>query len=155
VGKRLVGKRLARRRLAARANRRRLAVAAAWTVAGTGLTAAAISGCSSSAATSAPAPGAVGSTCGTTRTGANVAVIIKVTKGTVRCGTAMSVENGYATLLKHGQVRGNGGGAPVTLKGWTCQGYPTPEVLRTGNASECHTTGAEVVAVIQLPASAS
>jgi hypothetical protein len=140
-------------RLAVRTNRRPVALAVV--VAGAGLAAAAITGCSSPAASSAPAPGTVGSACGTTRTGANVAVVIKVTKGTVKCGTAMSVENGYASLLKHGQIRGNGGGAPVTVEGWTCQGYPTPEVLKTGNASQCHTASAQVVAVIQLPASSS
>jgi hypothetical protein len=51
-------------------------------------------------ASSATVPGTVGSTCGTTRTGANVAVVIKVTtitKGTVKCGTAMDVENAYAS----------------------------------------------------------
>jgi hypothetical protein len=132
-----------------RTNRRRLALAAA----GTGLAAVAITGCSSS--TASPAPGAAGSTCGTTRTGANVSVVIKVAKGTVNCATVLNVENGYASLLRHGQIRGNGGGAPVTVKGWTCQGYPTPQVLKTGDASECHTARAEVVAVIQLPASGS
>jgi hypothetical protein len=77
-------------------------------------------------------------------------VVIKVLEGTVDCGTVMSVEQSYATMISEGHVRGNGGGAPVTVNGWTCQGYPTPEVLRTGNASECHTGSAEVVAVLEL-----
>jgi hypothetical protein len=41
------------------------------------------------------------------------------------------------------------------VNGWTCQGYPTPHVLATGAASECHTGSAEVVAVLALPASSS
>src|SRR6516165_5055884 len=120
------------------------------------LAAAVIVGCGLpclTACTSTPAAGAPGSTgtsCGTTRTGANVPVVIKVTKGTVDCPTAMRVEQGYATLLKEGDIRGNGGGAPVAVNGWTCQGYPTPEVLRTGAASECHTATAEVVALLAL-----
>jgi hypothetical protein len=57
-------------------------------------------------------------------------------------------------------VRGNGGGAPVTVDGWTCESYPATQALRTGHASECHTANAEVVAVLALssaspPASAS
>jgi hypothetical protein len=91
-----------------------------------------------------------GSTCGTTRTGVNVPVVIKVTKGTVDCATAMHVEQSYAAMIKDNQVQGNGGGAPVTVDGWTCQGYPTPQVLRTGDASECHSGSSEVVAVLAL-----
>jgi hypothetical protein len=107
------------------------------------------------ACSSGPGTASAGASCGTTRTGANVPVVIKVLKGTVDCGTAMSVEQGYATMISKGDVRGNGGGAPVTVQGWTCQGYPTPEVLRTGNASECHTGSAEVVAVLALPSTGS
>jgi hypothetical protein len=93
----------------------------------------------------------VGATCGTTRTAADVPVVIKVTEGTVSCGTAMQVENEYAAKIRAGQVRGNGGGAPVAVSGWTCQGYPTTEVLSTGNASQCHTGSAAIVAVLPVP----
>jgi hypothetical protein len=103
-----------------------------------------LAGCSSSG------PGA-GATCGTTRTAADVPVVIKVIRGTVSCGTAMQVENEYATKIRAGQVRGNGGGAPVTVSGWTCQGYPTTEVLSTGDASQCHTASAAIVAVLPVP----
>jgi hypothetical protein len=130
-------------------NRRWLALAMA-SAGAAGLTA-----CSGAAAHSAPPPGSAGSSCGATRTGANVPVVIKVAKGRVNCGTVMRVESAYAALIKAGKLAGNGGGAPVQVDGWTCQGYPTPEVLRTGNASECHTVSAEVVAVIKLPASGS
>jgi hypothetical protein len=95
-----------------------------------------------------------GTSCGTTRTGANVPVVIKVTKGTVDCSTALRIEDDYAALIKSGDLKGNGGGAPLAVSGWTCQGYPTPQVLATGVASECHTTSAEVIAVLALPASA-
>jgi hypothetical protein len=97
-------------------------------------------------------PGAgPGASCGTTRTAANVPVVIKVTKGIVNCGTALQVENEYAARIRAGQVHGNGGGAPVTVSGWTCQGYPTPEVLSTGDASQCHTATAAIVAVLPVP----
>jgi hypothetical protein len=124
-------------------------------------------GCSAaSGASSSPAPGAgasgnaapapqptpSGRACGNARTGAGVPVIIKVTKGDVDCATAMRVQNAYAALVKHGALRGNGGGAPLPVSGWTCQGYPTPRVLATGAASECHTASAELVAVLALPA---
>ena len=95
-----------------------------------------------------------GTLCGTTRTGANVPVVIKVTKGTVNCSTALRIEDDYAALIKGGDLKGNGGGAPLAVSGWTCQGYPTPQVLATGVASECHTTSAEVIAVLALPTSA-
>jgi hypothetical protein len=78
-----------------------------------------------------------------------VPVTIKVVRGTVNCGSVLQVENSYAAMMRQGDVPGNGGGAPVTVDGWTCQGYPTPQVLRTGAASQCHTGSAEVVA--ELP----
>ena len=95
-----------------------------------------------------PSPGATGTSCGTTRTAANVPVDIKVAKGTVNCATVLRVERSYAAMIAAGQVRGTGGGAPVTVIGWICQGYATPDVLRTRDASECHTASAEVVAVL-------
>jgi hypothetical protein len=109
-----------------------------------------LAGCASAAAGAGP-----GTSCGTTRTAANVPVIIKVAKGTVNCGTALQVENEYAAKIRAGQVQGNGGGAPVAVSGWTCQGYPTPEVLSTGNVSQCHTSSAAIVAVLPVPTPAS
>jgi hypothetical protein len=106
-----------------------------------------LAGCASAAAAGA-GPGA---SCGTTRSAANVPVVIKVAKGAVNCGTALRVENEYAAEIRTGQVPGNGGGAPVVVSGWTCQGYPTPEVLSTGNASQCHTSSAAIVAVLPVP----
>ena len=122
-------------------------------------------GCSSAAsgASSRPAAGGTaipsayatpaGLACGTTRTGANVPVVIKVTRGSVSCATALQIESGYAAMIRKGDLKGNGGGAPLTVSGWTCQGYPTPQVLQTGATSECHTASFEVVAVLDLPAS--
>ena len=68
------------------------------------------------------------------------------------CGTALRIEDEYAAKIKSGQVPGNGGGAPVKVSGWTCQGYNTPEVLSTGNASQCHTASAAILAVLAVPA---
>lgn len=82
-------------------------------------------------------------------------VQIRVAKGTVDCATALRVEQDYATMIRDGDIPGNGGGAPVTVDGWTCEGYPTPQALRTGNASECHTASAEVIAVLALPSPAA
>ena len=110
-----------------------------------------LTGCSSSP----PAPGATGTSCGTTRTGANVPVRIKVEKGTVVCATVLTVERDYAAMIADGRVQGNGGGAPLRVDGWICQGYATPTVTRTRIASECHTASAEVVAVLSSPASSS
>lgn len=109
---------------------------------------AALVACSSG---SAPAPAPAGATCGITRTGANVPVRIMVVKGPVDCAAALQAEQAYADRIKNGDVTGNGGGAPVTVLGWTCTGYPTPRVLRTREASECHTANAEVVAVLAAP----
>jgi hypothetical protein len=110
----------------------------------------AVAGCSPDAA-----EGNAGTTCGSTRTGVNVPVTIVVARGTVDCATALRVEAAYATAIRDGDLRGNGGGAPVTVDGWTCQAYPTLQVLRTGDASECHTASAEVLAVLELPSTSA
>jgi hypothetical protein len=104
-----------------------------------------VTGCSS-----APSAGGAGATCGGTHTAAGVPVIIKVAKGSVNCEAAMQVENEYAAEIKVGQVVGNGGGAPVVVSGWTCQGYNTPEVLSTGNVSQCRTGSATILAVLPV-----
>jgi len=44
-----------------------------------------------------------------------------------------------------------GGGAPVVVNGWTCQGYDTPVVLKTGNASQCRSGGNAILAVLAVP----
>jgi hypothetical protein len=95
-----------------------------------------------------PAEAAAGTSCGTVRTGADVPAAVRVTRGRVDCATALRVEERYAAAIRAGGVRGNGGGAPVTVDGWTCRAYPTPQALRTGAASECQTVSAEVVAVL-------
>jgi len=107
-----------------------------------------LAGCSSGGS----GPGASAATCGTTRTAAAVPVIIEVVKGTVSCATALRIENEYAAAIRDGQVAGTGGGAPVTISGWTCQGYNTPELLQTGDASQCHTGTAMILAVLPVPA---
>ena len=77
--------------------------------------------------------------------------MIKVVRGTVSCATALRIENQYAAMIRDGQVAGNGGGAPVTISGWTCQGYNTPDLLKTGDASQCHTGTATILAVLPVP----
>jgi hypothetical protein len=103
-----------------------------------------MTGCSAGPATS-------GATCGNTRSAAGVPVVIKVAKGSVNCKTAIRVENEYAARIRDGRVPGNGGGAPVVVNGWTCQGYDTPEVLKTGNASQCRSGGSAILAVLAVP----
>jgi hypothetical protein len=112
-----------------------------------------LAGCSSGpppgpAGAAAGSAAAAGTACGQTRTGVNVPVVIKVTRGAVSCAAALRVERGYAAAIKSGALHGTGGGAPLKVDGWTCQAYPTAQVLRTGDASECHTAMAEVVAVL-------
>jgi len=115
-------------------------------LAGAGIFGLGLAGCASGSS-----PGAAGTSCGPARTAVNVPVTITVVKGPVDCAAAQRVERGYATAIKDGDLHGNGGGAPVVVNGWTCQTYPTSTVFRTGDASECHTTRAEVVAVLAPP----
>jgi hypothetical protein len=104
-------------------------------------------GCSASETTNTQA------SCGATRTGADVPVIIEVTKGNVSCPAALSVERAYAADIRKGDLKGNGGGAPIQVNGWSCQGYSTPKVLSTGDASECHSGSSEILAVLDVPSS--
>jgi len=89
-------------------------------------------------------------TCGATRTAADVPVIVEVEKGSAACPVAMRIQRGYTALVRAGHVPGNGGGAPVKVNGWTCQGEDTPTIVQTGEASNCRKGGTEIVAVLNL-----
>jgi hypothetical protein len=116
----------------------------------------AVGGCGSHATkppSSAASPtGTVTTACGTTRTAANVPVDIQIARGQVSCATAMAVERDYAKAILSGKVPGTGGGAPVQVQGWTCQGFATPVVLKTGQASKCVQGGSEILAILPAPA---
>ena len=89
--------------------------------------------------------------CGTTKTAANVPVNIQIARGQVPCSVALAVERDYAKAILSGQVPGTGGGAPVHVQGWTCQGFTTPVVLRTGQASKCVDGSKEILAILPNP----
>jgi hypothetical protein len=108
--------------------------------------AAAIVGCGASSAHSA-AP----TQCGSARTAANVRVLIEISHGPVACSTALTVEQGYAAALAAGKAPGNGGGGPISVNGWTCLGFDTPQVLRTGQTSKCTKGGSEILAILPSP----
>lgn len=99
-------------------------------------------GCGSAHA--APTSGAGGGgSCGRTYTAGHVPVILTVTRGAVPCAQAQQVESTYNHYVATGQAPGNGGGGPVHVSGWLCEGFPTPTVLRTGQVSKCSKGGDE------------
>ena len=121
------------------------------------LAAGAVAGCGGapgqpSAAAASGRPGATASSapairCGRARTAAGVPVDVEI-RGRASCHAAMAVERDYSRALASGKVPGNGGGAPVTIQGWICQGYDTPQVLATGRASACRKHGSQILAVL-------
>jgi hypothetical protein len=109
----------------------------------------ALAGCGvSGAGTSTPS---AATQCGSGRTAANVRVVIEISRGKVACSTAITVEQDYAAALAAGKAPGNGGGGPVAVNGWTCIGFNTPQVLRTGQTSKCTRDSAEILAVLPSP----
>jgi hypothetical protein len=90
--------------------------------------------------------------CGTSHTAAQVPIEVAVERGEISCTTALVVESDYAKAIVEGKAPGNGGGGPVTVNGWTCQGFPTPEVLKTGKTSKCVKGGVEILATLKVPA---
>jgi hypothetical protein len=89
-----------------------------------------------------------GKQCGQSRSAANVPVNIEVDRGYVACTTALTIERDYAQAIDEGKAPGNGGGGPVPVDGWTCSGFPTPQVLKTGNASKCVKGSTEIMAIL-------
>jgi hypothetical protein len=116
------------------------------------LLALAVAGCSHAAAPPHSSPssatGAVVAKCGKAKTAANVPVDVEVVAGHATCGTALTIERDYASAIRSGLAPGNGGGGPVKIEGWTCQGFATPIVLQTGKASKCVRDGAEILAIL-------
>jgi hypothetical protein len=95
-------------------------------------------------------PAATGRKCGTGKTAAGVPVLVEVGQGPVGCRTAMMIERAYAAALASGKAPGNGGGGPVSIKGWVCAGFDTPQILRTGDASKCSRGPSEILAVLAM-----
>ena len=126
------------------ASRAAIAAAAVLLAAGCGSSASAGNGQGSGTAAA--------KSCGTTRTAANVPVRVQVEHGQASCATAMTVERAYARAILAGRAPGNGGGGPVNIEGWTCRGFDTPEVLKTGQASKCVRNGVEILAILPAPA---
>ena len=130
-----------------RAGRAALALAAVALAAGCGP--------KSSGAAAGPSPsGSVvpGISCGTARTAANVPVQVMLSQGGTPCSKVLTVEKDYAKAILDGSAPGNGGGGPVKIDGWTCQGFTTPVVLRTGQASKCVKGHTEILAILPSPA---
>jgi hypothetical protein len=90
--------------------------------------------------------------CGHARTAANVPVDVEIVQGHVSCEKAMAIEKSYAKAIRAGLAPGNGGGGPIKIKGWTCEGYATPKVLRTGQASQCVSAGNKILEILPTPA---
>ena len=120
------------------------------------LAAGAVAGCGTSAgkqattAAGSPGPTVPATPCGTTHTAAGVPVNVEVV-GQASCREALTVERAYSRALASGKVPGNGGGAPVTIHGWICQGYATQQLLATGRASACRRHGTQILAVLPTP----
>ena len=87
--------------------------------------------------------------CGASKTAANVPVEVEIYRGTLSCAAAMKVEKNYADAIISGHAPGSGGGGPITVSGWTCQGLPTPEVLKTGDVSKCARHGTEIIEILK------
>jgi hypothetical protein len=113
------------------------AIVAAVTVAGCGV--------------GAPKAAASAQACGSGKTAANVPIEVEVDHGQVSCSVALTVEKAYAAAVVAGQAPGNGGGGPVTVNGWKCQGFPTPELLKTGDVSKCGKDGMQILAILKSP----
>ena len=105
----------------------------------------------------APAPaGKTGvAACGTAKTAADVPVRVLVARGHLACSAARAVVLAYAKAVRSGKAPGNGGGGPVRIKGWTCQGFTTPVVLRTGKAAKCLHQDVEILEILPPPPSPS
>lgn len=87
--------------------------------------------------------------CGVSKTAADVPVKVEVYRGTVSCSVAMTIEKNYAEAIVSGHAPGSGGGGPVPVSGWTCQGFPTPKVLQTGDVSKCAKHGTEIIEILK------
>ncbi len=105
----------------------------------------AVAGCGGSKANAASRV----QSCGATKTAANVPVKVEVYRGTVSCSVAMTIEKNYAAAVVSGRAPGSGGGGPVPVSGWTCQGFPTPKVLQTGDVSKCAKGGTEIIEILK------
>jgi hypothetical protein len=104
----------------------------------------AVSACGHSPSTSASKP----VSCGSSQTAAHVPVTLSVNSTSVSCSAAKIIEQDYAAAIREGKAPGAGGSGPVKVSGWTCSAFPTPEMLKTGNASKCVKGTTEILATL-------
>ena len=104
---------------------------------------------SPAAQSASPVPS--GHPCGMAKTAAGVPVQVQVVHGPVGCPAALQLQRAYAAEVASGKAPGNGGGGPISVSGWVCVGFNTPEILRTGDTSKCTRHGAEIAAVLPSP----
>ncbi len=104
----------------------------------------AVSACGHGPSTSASKP----ISCGASQTAAHVPVTLSVNSTAVSCSDAKTVEQEYAEAIREGKAPGAGGNGPVKISGWTCSAFPTPEMLKTGNASKCVKGTTEILATL-------
>jgi hypothetical protein len=104
----------------------------------------AVSACSHSPSRSASKP----VNCGGGQTAAHVPVTLSVNSAAVSCSSARTIEQDYAAAIREGKAPGAGGSGPVKVSGWTCSAFPTPEMLKTGNASKCVKGTTEILATL-------
>lgn len=126
--------------------RTRLAALAA----GIAATAALVAGCGHSGGSPAKAAAAAHKAvmCGSAKTPANVPVKVEIVRGSVPCPAALAVEHAYTAAVAAGKAPGNGGGGPVEISGWQCEGFATPVMLKTGDVSKCLKDGTEIMTVL-------
>lgn len=86
--------------------------------------------------------------CGSAKTPANVPVKVEIVRGSVACPAALAVEHAYTAAVAAGRAPGNGGGGPVQISGWQCEGFATPVMLKTGDVSKCLKDGTEIMTVL-------
>lgn len=89
-----------------------------------------------------------GGSCGRAYTAGHVPVVLRVSGGAVPCTQAQQAESGYNADIVAGKAKGNGGGGPVLVNGFTCQGFPTPHILQTGEVSRCSSGAGQFDAVL-------
>lgn len=104
----------------------------------------AVTACGHSPSASASKP----VSCGGGDTAAHVPVTISVNSASVSCSAAKTIEQAYAAAIREGKAPGAGGSGPVKISGWTCSAFPTPEMLKTGNASKCVKGTTEILATL-------
>lgn len=105
-----------------------------------------LTGCGSSGKSKPGRTTAAAAECGKVDTAGGVSAYLKVTRGSVSCGEAVSIYKAFFAEIAAGKAPGQGSGGGLPVQGWSCVIHPPDQIRQNGRGADCTKGGTTVTA---------